>query len=88
MIDVNFHILVESGEAPPPDYYQSFVRLAELGVYDHEFAERITRSAGLRNRIAHEYDEIDREQVYAVLKSAQQDVPEYMKSIKGFLDRQ
>lgn len=85
MIDVNFHLLVESGQAPPPDYYQSFMKLVELGVYDHEFAERIARSAGLRNRIAHEYDEIDAEQVYGAVKAAGEDVPLYIKSVQNYL---
>ena len=33
MIDVNYHLLTESGQPPPPDYYQSFLHLATLGVY-------------------------------------------------------
>src|SRR5450756_654424 len=58
MIDVNYHLLTEFGQAPPPDYYQSFVQLATLGVYPAEFAARIASCAGLRNRIAHEYDAV------------------------------
>lgn len=85
MIDVNFHLLVELGQPPPPDYYQSFMKLAEFGAYDHEFAEQIVRSAGLRNRIAHEYDEIDAEQVYEAVKTAGKDIPRYIKSVQGYL---
>lgn len=85
MIDINFHVLVESGKAPPPDYYQSFVKLAELGVYEHEFAERIARAAGLRSRIAHEYDEIDADLVYEAIIAAGKDVPEYIQTIQAFL---
>ncbi len=55
MIDINYHLLTESGQAPPPDYYQSFVLLAGLGVYSLAFGQRIAACAGLRNRIAHEY---------------------------------
>jgi len=85
MIDINFHVLVESGKAPPPDYYQSFVKLTELGVYEHEFAERIARAAGLRSRIAHEYDEIDADLVYEAIIAAGKDVPEYIQTIQAFL---
>lgn len=85
MIDINYHILVESGHAPPSDYFQSFTRLVELGVYDQEFADTIARSAGLRNRIAHEYDEIDAEQVYAAIKTAGTDVPVYIRAVEDFL---
>ncbi len=87
MIDINFHILVESGQAPPSDYYLSFINLVELGVYDAEFARVVASSAGLRNRIAHEYDEIDAKQVYTAIKSAMADVPEYIRSIEEFLKK-
>ena len=87
MIDINFHLLVESGQAPPPDYYLSFIRLVEMGVYDREFAEKIARSAGLRNRIAHEYDEIDANQVYEAIASAGSDIPQYIRFIKEFLEK-
>jgi uncharacterized protein YutE (UPF0331/DUF86 family) len=49
-IDINDHLLTESGHAPPPDYYQSFVELAGLGVYPPAFGQRIAAGAGLRNR--------------------------------------
>jgi uncharacterized protein YutE (UPF0331/DUF86 family) len=87
MIDINFHILVESGQAPPSDYYQSFIKLVELGVYSPEFAKTIAGSAGLRNRIAHEYDEIDAKQVYAAIGSAKADVPKYIRCIEEFLKK-
>lgn len=87
MIDINFHILVESGQAPPSDYYQSFIRLTELDIYDAKFAGVIAKSAGLRNRIAHEYEEIDSRQVYAAIKTAAVDVPHYIRSIEDFLDK-
>ena len=69
-IDINFHLLTESGQAPPSDYYQSFVELAELGVYPAEFAQRIAACAGLRNRIAHEYDEVDPRKLHEALRRA------------------
>jgi uncharacterized protein YutE (UPF0331/DUF86 family) len=49
MIDVNYHLLIESGQPPPPDYYASFVQLAAIGVYDSEFGRRIAACTGLRN---------------------------------------
>jgi uncharacterized protein YutE (UPF0331/DUF86 family) len=86
MIDINFHILVESGKAPPPDYFHSFLRLSDLGIYEHDFAERIAKAAGLRNRIAHGYEEIDARFVYQAIKQAREDVPVYIKSIMNYLD--
>ena len=88
MIDVNYHLLTESGHAPPPDYYQSFVQLAPLGVYSPVFAERIAASAGLRNRIAHEYDEVDPRKLHEALRQAMDDVPEYIRAVDAWLSSQ
>lgn len=32
MIDINFHLITESGQVPPKDYHESFVRLSAIGV--------------------------------------------------------
>ena len=55
MIDINYHLITEGGQPPPSDYHASFLKLGELGIVDPEFARRIARCAGLRNRLVHEY---------------------------------
>ena len=85
MIDVNYHLLTESGQAPPPDYFQSFVQLATLGVYPPEFGRRVAACAGLRNRIAHEYDDIDPQKLLDAIRQAALDVPEYMELVERWL---
>jgi uncharacterized protein YutE (UPF0331/DUF86 family) len=87
MIDINYHLLVETGEPPPADYYESFVKLGRLGVLDRDFAIRIASCAGLRNRIAHEYDEIEPEKVYEALRAALTDIPRYLGRVRDSLDR-
>ena len=87
MIDVNFHLLTESGEAPPRDYYESFLALARIGVVDPVFARRLAPCAGLRNRIVHEYDAIDAGRVYDALGSALTDVPGYLAKVQAFLEK-
>jgi uncharacterized protein YutE (UPF0331/DUF86 family) len=87
MIDINYHLLTESGQAPPPDYYQSFTQLAMLGVYPAEFGQRIAACAGLRNRIAHEYDDIDPQKLFEAVRQAVRDLPEYLRSIESWLAR-
>ena len=87
MIDINYHLLTESGQAPPVDYHASFIRLADLGVLDREFAARIAPCAGLRNRIVHEYDDLDPSKVFEALQSAMRDVPLYLAQVNDFLRR-
>jgi uncharacterized protein YutE (UPF0331/DUF86 family) len=84
MIDINYHVLTETGAAPPKDYFQSFTALADAGVLDREFATRIAACAGLRNRITHEYEAIDPARVHAALGVALRDVPEYLRRVTAF----
>lgn len=88
MIDVNYHLLTESGEPPPRDYFQSFVALGRLGVLEPEFARRIASCAGLRNRLVHEYDALDPAKVYEALQTTVSDLPRYLDAVRRFLDRE
>lgn len=85
MLDVNYHLLVESGRRPPKDYYESFTQLAKLGTLPAAFASRIAACAGLRNRLVHEYDDIDAERVHEAASSALRDVPEYLRLVHRFI---
>jgi uncharacterized protein YutE (UPF0331/DUF86 family) len=85
MIDVNYHVLTESGEAPPRDYFESFTALSRIGALPADFAARLAPCAGLRNRIVHAYDDLDPGRVYDALTAALADVPEYLAAIRRFL---
>lgn len=85
MIDVNYHLLTASGHPPPADYHGSFVRLGEIGILEPEFARRISRSAGLRNRLVHDYEGLDHAKVFAALVDALDDVPQYLDRIHRHL---
>lgn len=86
MIDVNFHILTETNNPPPPDYFRSFTELSKIRVLPPDFAKEIAHSAGLRNRLVHEYDEIEAEKIYLGVKSAVEDVPKYMDFVNRFVE--
>lgn len=85
MIDVNYHLITEAGHAPPRDYHQSFTQLARIGVLPGDFAARIAASAGLRNRLVHEYDEIDYGLIHEATAAAMRDVPEYMRRVQAHI---
>jgi uncharacterized protein YutE (UPF0331/DUF86 family) len=87
MIDVNFHLVTESGHAPSKDYHESFVLLGTLGVMTTDFAKEMARAAGLRNRIVHEYDDIDPERVYEALPVAVRQIPLYLDHIQRFVEK-
>jgi len=81
MIDVNYHLITDAGHAPPRDYYESFTQLAKLRILPPAFASQIAACAGLRNRIVHEYDDIDPRRVYEGLQTAVRDIPEYLRHV-------
>jgi len=86
MIDINYHLVTESGQTPPKDYHESFRMLGTMGILPGDFSREIATSAGLRNRIVHEYDEIDAAKVYEALKTAVQQLPIYLHHVNRFLE--
>ena len=87
MIDINYHLLTETGHPPPADYYASFTQLVALGVYDAEFGRRVAACTGLRNRIVHEYDEVDPQRVHEALAPAMRDVATYLRGVEDYVKR-
>lgn len=86
MIDVNYHLITDAGHAPPRDYYASFTELGRLHILPPAFASRIATCAGLRNRLVHEYDEIDPRRVHEGLLAAVRDIPEYLRYIHNHVE--
>lgn len=87
MIDINYHLITESGHPPPVDYFQSFTQLARLNILPPALAYQLAPCAGLRNRIVHEYDEIDPRKVYEGLQAAVREIPQYLAHIHEYLQR-
>jgi len=85
MIDVNYHVITGSGNPPPRDYYDSFTELGKMGILEPKFASGIARAAGLRNRIVHEYDEIEPDKVFEAIRSALADLPVYLQAVLSFI---
>jgi uncharacterized protein YutE (UPF0331/DUF86 family) len=86
MLDVNYHVVVELGGVAPKDFFESFLKMADLGALPPEFARQIAQAAGLRNRLAHEYNEIDPRQVHQAAGRALVDIPIYLDHLQRFLD--
>jgi uncharacterized protein YutE (UPF0331/DUF86 family) len=86
MIDVNYHLFTDAGHAPPRDYYASFTELAKLRILPPAFASQVAMCAGLRNRLVHEYDEIDPRRVHEGLLAAVRDIPEYLRLVHVYVE--
>lgn len=66
-IDINNHIIAElapSESQTPRGYKDTFLLLGRLGILPDDFAQGIAQSAGFRNAIVHDYNDIDKRLVY------------------------
>ena len=86
MVDINYHLITAGGDRPPKDYYDSFIKLGTIRVLPPELARELAASTGLRNRIAHEYDDIDHAKVHEGLRAAARDVPQYLRHVQSHLE--
>lgn len=91
-IDVNEHLLAELASGRDGitrlTYRDTFLMLVDLGVYPKEFAETIAQSAGLRNILVHDYNDVDRRKVHASIKSCLRDYHRYLTDIDVFVKQQ
>ena len=85
-IDINTHLIVELGGTVPDSYYETFLALGSLQVLSSDLARSLAPSAGLRNRLVHEYDAIDDSVVYNSVGQAVKLYTEYIRAIKEYID--
>ncbi len=84
-IDINTYILVRKGGEAPDDYYHSFIRMGDIAVLSRDLSERLAPSAGLRNRLVHEYDLIDHTIVLDAVRMTDSLYPRYVLEIENFI---
>jgi len=84
-IDINVHMIIESGHPAPDDYYQSFIRAGEIGIIPSELAEKLAPSAGLRNRLVHEYNGIEHSMILKAVAMALELYPRYVREVSKAL---
>lgn len=88
-LDINRHIIAERGSIglSVTRYRDTFLRLADLGVYPAEFAEKIAPSAGLRNALVHEYNSIDPEMLRKSIREAIGEFNDYARYVIAFMEK-
>lgn len=88
-VDVNEHLLAE---LLPPDarstrltYRDTYLALADVGVCTPEFAREIATSAGLRNILVHDYNDVDRRILHRSIGSCLRDYKRYVEQVEAFI---
>ena len=87
-IDINRHIIAELGNGSEQvrQYENSFLCLSDIGIYPKDFAQAIAPSAGLRNVLVHEYDNVEKTLLYESLHKALSQYTEYCNFLLEFLE--
>jgi uncharacterized protein YutE (UPF0331/DUF86 family) len=85
--DINAHLIAELGAEVPDDYFGGFIKLGELAVIPPDLAQALAPSAGLRNRLVHEYEAIDDARVLAAVSTALELYPRYIQAIEAYLGK-
>lgn len=86
-VDINTHIIVQSGGTVPDDYYESFIRAGESDIISIDLAGKLAPSAGLRNRLVHEYDRLEHSLVLEAVRMAEELFPRYIKEIEDYISK-
>lgn len=87
-VDANLHLLRAMGAATPSDYYDSFIAIGKAGVVSSDLARRLAPAAGLRNRLVHEYDDIDDQIVLKAVAEARSMLADFVAGVERFLEQQ
>ncbi len=89
-IDINEHIIAnlqDNKNLAPYDYRETFLALSELKVLPNNFAKEIAKSAGFRNAIVHEYNNLDKEIIYKTVGEAIKQYSDYCGYVLTFIKK-
>ncbi len=86
-LDINAHLIAELGGEIPEDYYGGFLKAADLGIVPPDLAGSLAPSAGLRNRLVHEYEAIDDAKVLQSIGALLALYPRYVQAVEAFLTK-
>ena len=84
-ISVNQMILMEEFNKQSDNYYLSFMDLGSLDIFTEMELEKMAQTTGFRNRLAHEYVNLDPEITKKSMENILKLYPSYIKKIMGFM---
>jgi uncharacterized protein YutE (UPF0331/DUF86 family) len=79
--DIVFHLIAARNEPVPASYKAAFLRAGELKILSKKLSKNLALSAGLRNILVHEYEEIDYKIVHKSIPAAIRDFKVFLKEL-------
>ncbi len=86
-ISINQEILF-GGNKVGKNYYDTFIDLKSLNIFSESELIKFAKSAGFRNRLAHEYMDVDEHIVLNSMEGLLKIYPNYVKKILEWLQTQ
>ena len=87
-LDIGNHIISRCGLERPREYKDVFLILGREGLLPYPFAEKLIPMVKFRNRLVHLYWEVDKKEVYEVIKNNLSDIEEFIKYVTGYLEKE
>lgn len=85
-ITINQEIL-ESKNKIANSYYESFTELKKFEIFEEDELKKLASTTGFRNRLAHEYLDIDEDITIKSMEKIIEIYPDYIKKINNLLDK-
>ncbi len=80
-IDIGAYLISERRLDPPTEYRQVFEILGKNNILNENLASAMALAAGLRNRLAHAYLDIDAQKIHQYLQSNLSDLEDFCREI-------
>lgn len=84
-IDINQHFIKELNLPTSEDFQGTFYVLGENKILPPDFAQKIAPVVGLRNRIVHRYDTLDKKLFISAFRKNLPDFKTYLKLVNAYL---
>lgn len=84
-IDIGNHFFSEWDIGAPASYSEVFDEMQKRKIISRAMFGKLIKMTGLRNRIVHEYEDIDHKKIYALIKHNLRDFNSFLKQIINHL---
>lgn len=85
-IQIGVEVLTLEGLRAPENYHDIFIVLGEHQILSAFLVNSMTMMVELRNLLVYEYDVIDHMMVYSVLKKRLDDLAEFVRAIRAYVN--
>lgn len=85
-LDISKHVLRVLGVPRPNDAFDLIIAVGEAGVIPPALARALAPATSLRNRLVHEYDDLDDSKVHESIAKAVRLLPQFAAAVERYLD--